>query len=99
QARSRMKNAGEDRVECFDNNGARSKFRDLLCSGTRQANFEAQGSQWIHATEDCLSVERSGGGERVPNASPGNCEKQNIRETNRLLRRARASLGSDLSYK
>ena len=70
-----MKNAGEDRIECFDNNDARSKFRDLLRGRTRQAHFEAQGSDWIHATENYFSIERSGSDERIRDAGPGNCEK------------------------
>src|SRR5688572_10258905 len=72
---SRMKDAGEDRIECFDNNRARGKLRDLLSGRTRHAHFEAQGSKRIHATENYLSIERPGRDQSVPDAGPGNCEK------------------------
>src|SRR5688572_14044604 len=48
-------------VECFNDNGASGEFRDLLCSGAGQAHFEPAGTTGINATEDCLSLYRSGG--------------------------------------
>src|SRR5689334_3673428 len=94
---SGIKNGRKYRIECFNHCGVGREPGDFLRSGGRQAHLQTSGPEWIHATDERLTIQRSSGGECILDCVPRNGEKQNIGKTNCIGWRARSSARANLA--